>query len=125
DAVLIVVGDFATSEMFAQIERTFGDSRAPQPEAPNQPAPPRHHEGRRVHVVHLPGSVQTQVTVGNLAITRRAPDWHSTVLANAIYGCTFHSSLVMNIREQKGYTYSPRSGLNALRQHGYFSVSAA
>jgi zinc protease len=32
---------------------------------------------------------------------------------------------VMNIREDKGYTYSPRSGVTALRQHGYFSVSAA
>jgi len=31
----------------------------------------------------------------------------------------------MNIREDKGYTYSPRSGVNALRQHGFFSVSAA
>jgi predicted Zn-dependent peptidase len=31
----------------------------------------------------------------------------------------------MNIREAKGYTYSPRSGASALRQHGYFSVSAA
>ena len=31
----------------------------------------------------------------------------------------------MNIREQKGYTYSPRSGVHALRQHGYFSVNAA
>ena len=31
----------------------------------------------------------------------------------------------MNIREDKGYTYSPRSGVNAFRQHGYFSVSAA
>jgi predicted Zn-dependent peptidase len=31
----------------------------------------------------------------------------------------------MNIREDKGYTYSPRSGVNPLRQYGYFSVSAA
>jgi zinc protease len=31
----------------------------------------------------------------------------------------------MNIREQKGYTYSPRSGVHALRQHGYFTVNAA
>src|SRR4029077_13524345 len=31
----------------------------------------------------------------------------------------------MNIREQKGYTYSPRSGVHALRQYGYFSVNAA
>ena len=31
----------------------------------------------------------------------------------------------MNIREQKGYTYSPRSGAHPLRQHGYFSIGAA
>ena len=31
----------------------------------------------------------------------------------------------MNIREQKGYTYSPRSGVSALRQYGYFTVHAA
>jgi predicted Zn-dependent peptidase len=124
DGLLIVVGDFATSEMFAQIERSFGDWRAPQSETPASPAPPQ-QSGRRVHLVHLPGSVQTQVVVGNIAITRRAPDWHATVLANAIYGGAFHSRLVMNIREQKGYTYSPRSGVNPLRQQGYFTVSAA
>jgi len=32
---------------------------------------------------------------------------------------------VMNIREQKGYTYSPRSSVTAMRQQGYFTVSAA
>jgi zinc protease len=31
----------------------------------------------------------------------------------------------MNISEDKGYTYSPRSSANSLRQHCYFSVSAA
>ena len=71
----------------------------------------------------MPGNVQTQVLLGNLAITRRDPDWYRTVLANSIYGGAFHSRLVMNIREQKGYTYSPRSGLNALRQYGYFTVA--
>ena len=125
DAVFLAVGDFAPDEMFAQVERAFGDWRAPQPEAPRQPEPPHEHSGRHVSLVHLPGSVQTQVLVGNMAITRRAPDWHATVLANSIYGGAFHSRLVINIREQKGYTYSPRSGVNPLRQHGYFSVSAA
>ncbi len=92
--------------------------------ATNLAAPP-HNIGRKVHLVHLPGSVQTQVVVGNLAITRRDPDWFRLVLANSIYGGAFHSRLVMNIREQKGYTYSPRSGLQSLRQHGYFNVHAA
>jgi zinc protease len=124
NALLIVVGDFSADAMFAQIEKVFGSWTAPQPRPVITPAPPR-NIGRKVHLVHLPGSVQTQVVLGNLAITRRDPDWFRLVLANSIYGGAFHSRLVINIREQKGYTYSPRSGLQSLRQHGYFSVHAA
>jgi zinc protease len=124
NAVLILVGDFASEPMLAQVEKVFGSWRAVQLEPQISLAPPQ-PEGRHVHFVHLPGTVQTQVLVGNLAITRRDPDWYRTVLANSIYGGAFHSRLVINIREQKGYTYSPRSGINALRQHGYFSVHAA
>ena len=92
-------------------------------EAPN-PALPELH-GRHVYLVHLPGAVQAQVLVGNRAITRKHPDWLRLTLANSIYGGAFNSRLVMNIREQKGYTYSPRSGAHPLRQHGYFSIGAA
>ncbi|HXQ27500.1 MAG TPA: pitrilysin family protein [Candidatus Acidoferrales bacterium] len=124
DALLIVVGDFSTGAMLEQIEKVFGDWKAPKPATPESPAPPR-QSGRRVHLVHMPGTVQTQVLLGNLAITRRDPDWYRTVLANSIYGGAFHSRLVINIREQKGYTYSPRSGISALRQLGFFTVHAA
>jgi zinc protease len=124
DSLLVVVGDFAANEMLEQVERIFGSWKAPQSPLPEFPAPPR-HSGRKVHLVHLPGSVQTQIILGNMGITRRDPDWYRMVLANSIYGGAFHSRLVLNIREQKGYTYSPRSGNNALREYGYFTVNAA
>lgn len=124
DALLVVVGDFASGAMLAQIEKTFGDWKGPQQES-RAWAAPLHSSGRRVHLIHMPGTVQTQVLVGNLAITRRDPDWYRTSLANSIYGGAFHSRLVLNIREQKGYTYSPRSSLHALRQQGFFTVHAA
>jgi zinc protease len=124
NALLIVVGDFASAEMLERIEKIFGAWKAAAPEFPKPPTAPR-AVGRHVSLVHLPGTVQTQVVVGNLAITRHDPDWYRLVLANSIYGGAFHSRLVINIREQKGYTYSPRSGLNALRQYGYFAVNAA
>jgi zinc protease len=124
NALLIVVGDFASEAMFAQIEKTFGEWKSAAPEHPKSPAPPR-NTGRKVHLVHLPGSVQTQLIVGNLAITRRDPDWMRLVIANSIYGGAFHSRLVMNIREQKGYTYSPRSGIQSMRQQGFFNIHAA
>lgn len=124
NALLVIVGDFSTAAILDQIERHFGGWKEHEPHPSVSLAPPR-LKGRSVHLVHLPGTVQTQIVAGNMAITRRSPDWHRLALANSIYGGAFHSRLVINIREQKGYTYSPRSGVTALRQHGYFSVSAA
>ena len=124
NALLVMVGDFSPPAMLVQIEKIFGSWAAGAVEAAPDPALPE-IKGRRVHLVHLPESVQTQVFVGNRAITRKHPDWLRLTLANSIYGGAFNSRLVMNIREQKGYTYSPRSGAHPLRQHGYFSVGAA
>ena len=123
-ALLLMVGDFAPKTVLEQIERAFGAWPAGSGLAASDPALPVLH-GRRVRLVHLPGAVQTQILVGNRAITRKHPDWLALTLANSIYGGAFNSRLVMNIREQKGYTYSPRSAAHPLRQHGYFSVHAA
>jgi zinc protease len=124
NALLVMVGDFAPQAMLVQIEKAFGSWAAGPVEAAPNPALPE-LKGRRVCLVHLPGSVQTQILMGNRAITRKHPDWLRLTLANSIYGGAFNSRLVMNIREDKGYTYSPRSGTHSLRQHGYFSVGAA
>jgi zinc protease len=124
ESLLVVVGDFVAAEMLEQIEKVFGAWKAPKPAHLEFAAPPR-HSGRHVYLVHLPGSVQTQVLLGNLSITRRDPDWYRLVVANSILGGAFHSRLVLNIREQKGYTYSPGSGVSALRRQGYFTMRAA
>src|SRR5580692_9746357 len=124
NALLVMVGDFSPQPMLEQIEKAFGSwASAPLDQAPNPGLP--EVQPRKVYLVHLPGSVQTQILIGNRAITRKHPDWLRLTLANSIYGGAFNSRLVMNIREQKGYTYSPRSGVHALRQHGYFSIGAA
>ena len=124
NALLLMVGDFQPDAMLKTIEKVFGAWAGKKPAAKiaAAPAQPR---GRRVHLVHVPGAVQTQIVAGCHAITRKHPDWVKLGLTNSLYGGAFNSRLVMNIREDKGYTYSPRSGVNAFRQHGYFSVSAA
>ena len=124
NALLMLVGDFDPQAMLKLIEKTFGGWSGKQAPAKEFPAPPK-PQGRRVCLVHNPGSVQTQILAGCHAITRKDPDWIRLGLTNSLYGGAFNSRLVMNIREDKGYTYSPRSGVHPLRQHGYFSVSAA
>lgn len=124
NGLLLLVGDFQPDAMLKSAEKVFGAWQGKKPETKSfaSPANPR---GRRVYLVHLPGAVQTQILAGCHTITRKHPDWVKLGLTNSLYGGAFNSRLVMNIREDKGYTYSPRSGVNALREHGYFSVSAA
>jgi len=124
NALLLLVGDFAPQEMLKSIEKVFGSWSGKKPEPKTFPAPAK-PSGRRVYLVHMPGAVQTQILAGCHAITRKHADWIRLGLTNSLYGGAFNSRLVMNIREDKGYTYSPRSGVTALQQHGYFSVSAA
>jgi zinc protease len=124
NALLVMVGDFDSSAMLEIVEKVFGtwSGEKPAVSLSSEPAKPR---GRRVHLVHVPGAVQAQILAGCHAITRKHSDWIKLGLTNSLYGGAFNSRLVMNIREDKGYTYSPRSGVNPLRQYGYFSVSAA
>ncbi len=124
NALLLLVGDFRAQQMLEQAERAFGSWPSGKAPELRPPAPLAPHY-RRVYLVHVPGAVQAQILVGCLSITRKNPDWMRLGLANCIYGGAFNSRLVMNIREQKGYTYSPRSAVHALRQHGYFTIHAA
>jgi zinc protease len=124
NALLLMVGDFDSAAMLETVEKVFGAWQGNEPVIPPAPEPAK-PRGRRVHLVHVPGAVQTQIVAGCHAITRRHPDWIKLGVTNSLYGGAFNSRLVMNIREDKGYTYSPRSGVNPLRQYGYFSVSAA
>jgi zinc protease len=124
NALLIMVGDFDSADMLRTIEKVFGAWSGTKPSVRPSPEPSKPHV-RRVHLVHVPGAVQAQILAGCHAITRKHPDWIKLGLTNSLYGGAFNSRLVMNIREDKGYTYSPRSSVNPLRDYGYFSVSAA
>jgi zinc protease len=124
NALLLMVGDFESAAMLKTIENVFGTWSGKKPSVPPAPEPVK-PRGRRVHLVHVSGAVQAQILAGCHAITRKHPDWIKLGLTNSLYGGAFNSRLVMNIREDKGYTYSPRSSVNALRDYGYFSISAA
>src|ERR1700719_3225488 len=101
NAILILVGDFDAANMQKTAEKVFGSWTGKRP-APAESAAPPVPIGRRVYLVDLPGSVQTQIICGCHAITRRHPQWLKVGLANSIYGGAFNSRLVMNIREDKG-----------------------
>lgn len=122
-AFLVVVGDAAPDAVFAAAEKAFGGwARGPVP-APKTPALPTLN-GRRLVFVQRPNSVQSSVSVGNFAIKRDDERWYTLQLANQIYGAAFDSRLVRNIREEKGYTYSPGSIFQAMAEGGLYRAVA-
>jgi predicted Zn-dependent peptidase len=124
-AVLVAVGDFQPEALAATIESLFGKWSAPKDPplaAIPQPSHPAPHE---VFYVERAGSVQTNMLFGTRGPTRRDPDYAATRVANAIYGGMFGSRLTLNIREDKGYTYSPWSGLSSHREAAILQTSAA
>ena len=70
----MLVGDFDPQAMLKTVEKVFGSWAGKKPVAKDAQAPPR-PRGRRLYLVHNPGSVQTQILTGCHAITRKDPDW--------------------------------------------------
>ncbi|WNV74695.1 pitrilysin family protein [Geodermatophilus sp. DSM 44513] len=77
-----------------------------------------------LQVVDRPGAVQSNLRLGGPAPTRTDPDLPAVRLANMVYGGYFSSRLVENIRERRGYSYSPRSAVDHLAAASSFLVEA-
>jgi len=124
-AILVAVGDFQPDDLTATITSLFGKWSAPDEppvvpvQKPDRPVP---HE---VSYVERAGSVQTHILLGTLGPTRGDPEYASTQVATAIYGGMFGSRLTLNIREDKGYTYSPWSALASRHKAAVLATSAA
>ncbi len=123
-SLLVAVGDFDAAKLAATIERLFGKWENPfEPAVGAVPAVPTStpHE---VFFIPRPDSVQTTFEMGSLTATRRDPDYVPMEVANAIYGGMFGSRLIVNIREDKGYTYSPFAILSSRTATGVLTTRA-
>src|SRR5262245_30098053 len=122
-AYLIVVGDIEVDKTFAEIEKAFsGWKSGTVPPDENPPVPKR--DKRQIYFVNRPGSVQSAIYIGNVSIPRKDKDYFAIRTADTIYGDSFYSRLTRNIRESKGYTYSPFSQSDTRAKTGAFLAGA-
>jgi zinc protease len=120
---LIVVGDIDVDKTFAEIEKAFGSWKSGTvPPEDNPPVPKR--EKRQIYFVNRPGSIQSAIYIGDVSIPRKDKDYFAIRTASTIYGGSFYSRLTRNIRESKGYTYSPFSSSNTQAKTGSFLAGA-
>ena len=122
-AHLVVVGDIDVDKTFAEIEKAFaGWKSGTVPPDENPPVPKR--DKRQIYFINRPGSIQSGIYIGNASIPRKDKDYFAIRTADTIYGGSFYSRLTRNIRETKGYTYSPFSSSNTRLKTGSFLAGA-
>jgi zinc protease len=125
-ALLLVVGDVSSGKVADAAERFFGGWRSASSVLPEPALADAGPEGQAsILLLDRPGSVQTNLVVGGLGLTRRDADAFPLQLATAIFGGAFSSRLVTNLREEKGYTYSPATSARWLRGGGLVRTAAA
>jgi zinc protease len=123
NAFLLIVGAIDADATFAAVEKAFaGWARAEVPN-PSFAAPPA-LSGRHLYFVQRPNSIQSSISLGNIGVKRSDPRWYELTLANTIYGGAFNSRIVRNIREEKGYTYSPQSAMTGFSNAGFYRFAA-
>lgn len=116
NALMAVVGDLSAAEAFAAVERAFGDwqrGEVPAVTAPDPPSPTR-----RIVVIDRPGSAQTEIRAGHLAIARTHPDYVAFDLAIRILGGEGANRLFGVLRSERGLTYGASARLNTFRSSG-------
>ena len=80
-------------------------------------------EKSQIYFVDIPGSRQSVVYAGYLAMTRNDPDWVKADFANYRMGGAFTSILNQILREEKGFTYGASSSFREMKNPAPFVIA--
>jgi predicted Zn-dependent peptidase len=106
---IYVAGRFDSAAMRKAITQAFeGWARGSDPVVNI----PKMQPARSAFLIDRPGAAQSTLWVGVPSVDPSSPDYIPFVVTNALLGGSFASRITSNIREQKGYTYSPFSQLS-------------
>ena len=118
--LLVIAGDISADRAARLAETHLGswEGSAPQAEYPAPPAP----KETEIVLVHRPGSVQSNIRIGNLALRPGADLYYPALVANNVLGAGFEGRLLSILREEKGWTYSVGSFIRRSKDIGYFQA---
>jgi zinc protease len=123
NAMLIVVGDVENDEFVAAVGEHLGDWQAGDVKH-SVHEKPESRDTRSLTIVDRPGSAQSNIVMGNLAMERTSDDYFPFLVMNQVLGAGASSRVFMNLREEKGYTYGAYTRINAKRLAGDIEATA-
>ncbi|MGH8168683.1 MAG: M16 family metallopeptidase [Woeseiaceae bacterium] len=120
---VFVAGKFDAADTIGAIEKAFADWKAGPEPLVNIPQPAE--DKVVVDVIDRPDASQSDIYLGLPTISPGHEDWIPLQVSNTLLGGFFSSRITRNIREDKGYTYSPFSTLSTRYKDGYWAEVAA
>lgn len=120
-ATLYIVGRFDEAAALAAAREAFGGWTRGTPPSRLAPAP---SSTRAIHLVDRPGAVQSTIILGLPVANPTNPDYVALRVTDTLLGGYFSSRITSNIREDKGYTYSPGSTVSARARDAYWAQQA-
>lgn len=81
-------------------------------------------KARSISIIDRPGAAQSTLYIGLPVADPTSPDYVPLDVTNALLGGSFASRITSNIREQKGYTYAPRSQIGTRTHLAYWVETA-
>lgn len=118
---LYVVGQFNTAGIKSAIGKAFGGWKK-GPESIR--SVPTIDASRSFTLIDRPGAPQSTIYMGMPAVSPSDADYVKFVVMDSLLGSSFGSRITSNIRENKGYTYSPNSAVWHRFKTGYWYETA-
>lgn len=118
---IYIVGKFDEAEVQARVESALATWR-PGPEDSYPVATPV--TGESMAIIDRPGAPQSTLMFGIPVVDPSNDDWIPLAVTNSLLGGSFGSRITSNIREDKGYTYSPFSSISANYKSGVWVEQA-
>ncbi len=112
NALLGVVGDVQFDQVVSLIQKHFGAWKS-HPVAPPELGKISPPAASKVTLVDRPGSVQTNILAGDIALRRADPDFIPLTVMNRVVGGGASARLFLNLREKHGYTYGAYSSFTS------------
>ena len=120
NTTLILIGDLTAASARAVAQQAIGSWNTPGPTLAPFSGKAQPFTGNRVILVDRPGSVQSQIIVGQPTVGYENADMMKLIAASRVLGGGFSSRMNMNLREKHGWsygafaTYQPLKGTGAI-----------
>ncbi|MDX6271199.1 MAG: zinc protease, partial [Acidobacteriota bacterium] len=112
-----VAGRFDAAAMRRSITQAFGTWARGADPVENIP---KAVAVRKIHLIDRPGAPQSTLYLGLPVVDPSHKDFVALSVTNSLLGGSFASRITSNIREQKGYTYSPNSSISTHYRDAYW-----